>query len=317
MGRIVFLANNRIGDAVLNTATLEVVRRRYPDAALTIVASPLSANLFRGVAGLERLIVWRKGRYHSHWLGLWRDLVGTQWDLVVDMRRSGLGWFLPRKALARSVAARPGEHKVWEGLRAIGEERLTYPCLHLDAAAERHAAALTRGLGPFLVLGPTASRRAKEWRADRFADMAGHLTGDGGVLAGASVVLCGEHPQPETMTALEAVMPAERLYDLSGKADLLGVAAVFSRAKLFVGVDSGLMHMAAAAGCATLGLFGPTDERSYAPLGPQAKPVRGSRPAEAVRAADPDLSGPAPLLDDLDAQTVAAAAEAMLADRAF
>jgi ADP-heptose:LPS heptosyltransferase len=61
--------------------------------------------------------------------------------------------------------------------------------------------------------------------------------------------------------------------DLVGKLDLPEVAAVLARAAMFIGNDSGLMHLAAAAGAPTLGLFGPTPSDEYGPAGPKARAV--------------------------------------------
>lgn len=62
----------------------------------------------------------------------------------------------------------------------------------------------------------------------------------------------------------------ERAVDLVGNLSLPEVAAVLSRCVLFVGNDSGLMHLSAAAGTPTLGLFGPTRVEEYAPAGRHA-----------------------------------------------
>ena len=58
-----------------------------------------------------------------------------------------------------------------------------------------------------------------------------------------------------------------RVIDLVGKTDLLTAAAVLRRCALFIGNDTGLMHLAAAAGTPTLGLFGPSAVEQYAPWG--------------------------------------------------
>jgi ADP-heptose:LPS heptosyltransferase len=55
--------------------------------------------------------------------------------------------------------------------------------------------------------------------------------------------------------------------DLVGRLTLPEVVALLERATLFIGNDSGLMHLAAAAGTPTVGLFGPTDAATYAPTG--------------------------------------------------
>src|SRR5262249_62383936 len=61
------------------------------------------------------------------------------------------------------------------------------------------------------------------------------------------------------------------------------LAALFERATVFVGNDSGLSHLAAAVGCATLVLFGPTDPAVWAPTGARVRVVRGA----GAGAADP------------------------------
>jgi ADP-heptose:LPS heptosyltransferase len=89
--------------------------------------------------------------------------------------------------------------------------------------------------------------------------------------------------------------------DLVGKLSLAEVAAVLARADLYVGNDSGLMHIAAATGVPTLGLFGPTPASEYGPVGPRA---------EAVLADGPPATTP---MDRLEVETVAEAAARLLA----
>jgi ADP-heptose:LPS heptosyltransferase len=68
--------------------------------------------------------------------------------------------------------------------------------------------------------------------------------------------------------------------DLVGRLTLPEVSAVLARAALFIGNDSGLMHMAAAAGSPTIGLFGPTDAATYGPAGPRAVAVKARTMAD-------------------------------------
>lgn len=104
-----------------------------------------------------------------------------------------------------------------------------------------------------------------------------------------------------------------RTIDLTGKVDLLTAYACLKRASLFVGNDSGLMHIAAAAGCPTVGLFGPSDERRYGPWGDKAVAVRGPRGFDQFLAVDPDLSQAIRHMSDLPVTTVVKAAKALLA----
>src|SRR6202047_187873 len=91
---ILFVTATRIGDAVLSTGLLSYLIDRHPTAALTIAAGPIAAPLFEAVPRLERLIVVNKRRFSLHWVGLYRAIVGQQWDLVVDLRGSTLAWLL-------------------------------------------------------------------------------------------------------------------------------------------------------------------------------------------------------------------------------
>jgi len=99
-----------------------------------------------------------------------------------------------------------------------------------------------------------------------------------------------------------------------GREPLPVVYAALKRARLFIGNDSGLMHMAAAAGAPTLGLFGPSDEELYAPWGPKARALRGTRTFEEIQALDPTLSQAITHMMDLSADSVYGAAVALLDD---
>ena len=83
--------------------------------------------------------------------------------------------------------------------------------------------------------------------------------------------------------SLKDVVMRGQLIDLTGDVDLLTAYACLKRARLFIGNDSGTMHLAAAAGVPTLGLFGPSDERLYGPWGRHAASSRGPRSFEQIR----------------------------------
>ncbi|THD65495.1 glycosyltransferase family 9 protein, partial [Phenylobacterium sp.] len=78
------------------------------------------------------------------------------------------------------------------------------------------------------------------------------------------------------------------------------------------GNDSGTMHLAAAAGIPTLGLFGPSDEQLYGPWGVDARVARGPRSYEQIRAVDPGFGQALCHMMDLSVETVGDAAEDLL-----
>jgi heptosyltransferase-3 len=265
--RILFVTATRIGDAVLSTGLLSHVIARFPDARLTIAAGPAAAPLFEVVPGLERLIVLHKRRWALHWLALYARTVGRRWDLVVDLRGSALAWLL--WAGERRVTAKgdPSEHRVRQLGRLFGLEPPPNPAVWTAPRHDRAAEALAPPGAPVLAIGPAANWRGKEWRAERFAELATRLTAPAAPFAAARVaVLAAAHERAQAAALLAAVPPG-RVIDLVGKTDLLTAAAVLRRCALFIGNDTGLMHLAAAAGTPTLGLFGPSAVEQYAPWG--------------------------------------------------
>jgi ADP-heptose:LPS heptosyltransferase len=104
------------------------------------------------------------------------------------------------------------------------------------------------------------------------------------------------------------------MIDLVGRIDLLTAYACLKRARLFIGNDSGLMHLSAAAGAPTLGLFGPSDDRLYGPWGPDARALRGPRDFEAFLKVDPTLSNQVCHMLDLPIDWVSRAARRLYAE---
>ncbi|WP_448206145.1 glycosyltransferase family 9 protein [Azospirillum sp. sgz302134] len=291
--RILFITSNRLGDAVLSTGLLGHLVDSYPGARLTVACGPLPAPLFRAVPGLERLIPIPKRSFARHWLDLWRACVGTRWDLVVDLRNSAVGRLIPAKR--RFFHARAPElHKVEEIGCVLGLSPPPSPRLWIDSAAEAEAdRLLPSGAVPFLAVGPTANWPGKEWPVERFAELATRLTAPGAALAGARVAVLAAGPERERALPLLKSLGA-RAIDLTGRTDPLTAAACVRRAALYVGNDSGLMHIAAAAGTPTLGLFGPGFPETYGPWGDRARLVTSTVPRAELLArqkADPKASG--------------------------
>ena len=106
-------------------------------------------------------------------------------------------------------------------------------------------------------------------------------------------------------------VPTARLIDLVGAVDLTTAAAALGRCALFVGNDSGLMHIAAAAGAPTLGLFGPSRPENYAPWGPRGAVARASIPYEKLFPPDYDRRTTGTLMDSLSVDAVEEAATAL------
>ncbi|HTI80642.1 MAG TPA: glycosyltransferase family 9 protein [Acetobacteraceae bacterium] len=260
--RILFITSNRLGDAVLSTGLLDHLIRSHPHAAITVACGPVAEGVFARMPNRARTIVLEKRPYSRHWLPLWASTATTFWDLVVDIRGSLLAWMVPtrRRAVMR---ARPG-HKIVQLAAVLGLDAAPLPVAWTAAEDRARAAALLPPGRPIIGLGPSANWEPKVWPADRFAALFHALDRDA-----VPAVFAGPGPAERAMAApLLAALPGA--IDLVGRLTVPEVAACLARCALFVGNDSGLMHLAAAAGAPTLGLFGPTSAAEYAPAGPRA-----------------------------------------------
>jgi ADP-heptose:LPS heptosyltransferase len=307
--KILFVTATRIGDAVLSTGLLHYLVGRYPDARFTIVAGPVAAPLFEAVPTLERIIPVTKRPYSLHWLELYRAIAPIRWDLVVDLRRSALSFILPAKRRRVIDRGDLGEHRVRQLGRLFDLDPPPAPYLWSTLQHEREAANLISDGSNVLALGPTANWGAKQWRASRFAELARRLSAPGAILSGARiVVMAAAHERPQSLPILNA-FPPEQIIDLVGKIDLLTAAAALRRAALFVGNDNGLMHIAAAVGTPTLGLFGPSPPERYAPWGSHTAVAATAIPYRTlVTAPDYDYRKQETLMDSLSVDAVEEAA---------
>ncbi|MDB5417203.1 MAG: ADP-heptose--LPS-heptosyl transferase [Phenylobacterium sp.] len=314
---ILFITATRIGDAVLSSGLIKRLAEEIPQASFTIVAGPVAAPLFAEVPNLDELIIFAKARNDRHWFDLWRKVRKRRWGLVVDMRGSGIARFLSAKR--RAVYHRPPGppiHKVLEAARVLRiEDDPAPPHIFTSPAIEAYADELTAGTGPILALAPAAHWVGKTWPLERFSQVAIRLlrNHDASLENGRLMVL-GGRAEANLGRDLKEVVQRGRLIDLAGKVDLLTAYACLKRARLFIGNDSGTMHLAAAAGIPTLGLFGPSDERHYGPWGDNARSVRGTKTFEQIQQIDPRLNQAMCHMMDLGVEPVLRAAEQLLAD---
>ncbi|MDQ2860121.1 MAG: glycosyltransferase family 9 protein, partial [Pseudomonadota bacterium] len=206
-------------------------------------------------------------------------------------------------------------HKVIEAARLLKlEDTPPAPYLFTSPEIDARAEALTAGAGPILAIAPAANWIGKTWPAERFALVARSLLGADGPLVGGRLMVLGGPDDRGAAAPVMAAVPRSRCIDLVGRENLLVCFAALKRARLFIGADSGLMHLAAAAGAPTLALFGPSDETLYAPWGPLARTVRGARSFADFQRIDPTLSQAMCHMMELSTTAVLAAARALIVE---
>ncbi|HMM74527.1 MAG TPA: glycosyltransferase family 9 protein [Gammaproteobacteria bacterium] len=299
MSRLLFITLSNIGDLVMSTPALCALHAAYPDAAIDVVADPRSSELLSRCPFLGRLEHRVKRDGAAGMLALVRRLRRERYEAIVDLRTDFLPWLLcGRRRSARWQARGYGPHAV-EQHYAVARRVLPAPQtisetrVWLGDGDLAQAAALLADLpGPRrLVLAPGANWPGKRWPAAAYAALAHELRAEFDAL-----ILLGNAADAAALAGrLDAIeLP---ILDLMGRTSLLEAAAVMRQATLFVGNDSGLGHLASAAGLPSVTVFGPGRPERYRPWGARAKVVMA-----------PDLD-----LSKLTAASVAQEVRALLA----
>lgn len=194
----------------------------------------------------------------------------------------------------------PLPHYVVDGRSA---ERVA--ALRVALAAGRPLAVLHPGGGQ----NPGTTLVAKRWPPERYAALATRLI----ARASATVLIIGaESDRPATAAVVAGLGPSAAWHDLTGQLTLPEIAALCAQADLYVGNDSGPLHLAAAVGAPTLGLFGPTPPARYAPRGPRAVALRAPLDCRRCWRGSPFPQCAGRCMAALDVETVWAAAERLL-----
>ena len=275
--QVLFVTSNRIGDCVISSGVIREISRQVPGAEITVACGRPPAPFFRSAPGVVRTIILDKKKMSGHWFDLWKQVVGTRWDLVIDIRGSALGYLIPAKRrVIYNRSWETGLRKVEMVSRLMGSPAPLDPEIFLDDRARAEAAAvidpqLAGGAGPgrIIALAPIAHQPGKSWPADHWGALVEKLKAEPRFDGWRFMPVGGPGDRPPATPALEAAGP--RAIDFVGTGDILASAAAIDRADLFVGNDSGLMHVSAALGRPTLGLFGPTEWWLYGPWGPRTR----------------------------------------------
>lgn len=276
--RILFITSTRIGDAVLSTGLLDYLIRTHPDAKFTIACGPVAAPLFEATPQVEKVIVMKKKKRSMHWIDLWKECGLTWWHRVIDLRNGPITYLFPTLRGTHLLKDEKKLHRVELFSNLMKIDPPQGPVLWTNEAHEAEADKLLPVDEKILAIGPTANWRGKTWRAENFLELALRLTAEDGILPGAKVALFGHISEREQAEELIKNLPEDQKIDLIGEYSLPVVYACLKRCQFYVGNDSGLMHMACAAQIPTLGLFGPTQEKLYAPWGENCATARTAVP---------------------------------------
>ena len=270
--RILVVALRRLGDVLLTTPLIRSLRRAWPDAAIEVLVFADTAGILDGNPDIDRVItmparptlrqslacaVGLLKRYHLAVSTQSGDRP-TAFALLAGWTHVGPTWpgnRIKRLLLGRSVAAGGGVHRLEEMLRiadALGIARAAEVVLPVGPLAQANA--VTQ---PYAVIHASPMFGYKQWTTVGWRALAQALAG-----RGLTVVATGGPADRGYLDELWRDLPVRRL---DARLSWPEIATLLARARVYVGPDTSVTHLAAASGCPTVALFGPTDPRLWGP----------------------------------------------------
>jgi ADP-heptose:LPS heptosyltransferase len=284
--KICIIHLNQIGDLIFSLPFLKSIRDRFPGASIHSVVRPYLEGLLRDSPLVDRIIL-RHETIRSKF-ALIKELRHEQYDLFISLTRSQEGLVL---ACLSGAHVRAGfAHFPWDlcldvkeiiqGHNSWFNNANLLNRLGISVSRNSYVGLLSvndpkpvPGLPErYAVVSPGASRRRliKAWNEEKFALLVRRLYGEFNLPS----VLVGGQDTRECTAAIADSAGDARIFDLAGKIGLRELYGVLARADLFVGIDSGVMHMASALDIPVIALFGPTDEAYVGPQNGKSTVVR-------------------------------------------
>jgi heptosyltransferase-2 len=283
---------NWIGDGIMCLPAIRAFRKHFPHERLTVLAKRYLADIFLNIPEIDEIMPipdrWTAGSYissvrqlkarrydrgilftNSFSSALLFRLAGIRSNTGYD--RDGRGWLLSDKI---TCAANPEHHQYYylnliEHLAGEMNSRAFPADLAVTGAEKDDADQRLAGLGirtgqPLLAVSPGAAYgSAKAWLPERFRLV---IAGWQQAHPDCAILLLGGPAEKEGIAAWMG-RSNRPVFNLVGSLTLRQSIAILSRCQLFIGNDSGLMHIAAALAVPLVAIFGPTEPGKTSPLG--------------------------------------------------
>ena len=296
--KILLLQLKRIGDLILTTPAIAALRKHNPDAHITLAVSNECAELLPAISNVDHVLIARRNLRD---FAMVSSVAGKRFDYCIDFTRNDRSAFLTLLSGARKRVA---SYRVREqsktrarvytdlvGVRVRDMHTIDYnlalleplniraasspPKLDLPQTTREKADRLRRDwkiTRPYVILHPGSARREKMWSPQRWAEVIRHF---GENHESALVLTSGPSVDEQTHITEITKRTRQKFVNLSGKTDLLTLAALIGDAQLLMTVDSAPVHFAASTHTPQVILFGPTNPFHWRPTDSPALILHG------------------------------------------
>ncbi len=336
--RVLVVLPNWFGETLFATPFIHALRQGLPEADLMTLGLPQCRSMLLHNPDVHEILDYNERAGPAGWMEVWktaRRLKRFRFDAAVILRKSF------SRTLALAIAGIPRrigfDHPKtrWlltdrvPGPQAAVHKAATYLALlspfdftaelspYIYVVSDEERLKIRRWLvqeglrleSPLVILHPGANWEHKRWRPERFAMLGDHLA----ETYGAQIGITGSLEDRElVLSVAQNMRTAARVW--AGAMTLRQLGACLEQARLFVSNDTGVLHLAAAVGCRTVGVYGPTSPALTGPLGSEDRVsvVHGKKSCPKIPCYAPKWP-PHPGMDAVDVEVVAKAISELFA----
>ena len=279
MKKILIISSNRLGDCILSSGVVEYYKKFYKESEITYVCGIVPSDLFKSCDNIKNVIPLKKKKFSIHWLYLWLKVFLNYWDCVVDLRGTIISFFLitKKRVFYSGINKNKELHKVVSTSQIIGNKILE-PYMKISEKSlltkkNIYFVRQAKKKSNLIAIAPSANWNGKKWPQERFTELIKKLINSNN-FKNPKFLLFGSLNEIDDAKNISINFSNNELINFSGSLKLSEIFLIFKYCDLFIGNDSGLMHLAASADIPTVGLFGPSDIKQYHPWGKQTLAIR-------------------------------------------
>ena len=260
--KILVISSNLIGDTILSTGVIQFFLNKYINSKFTFVIGPTASQLYDHFPNLEKRIIVQKKKYNLHWFKIVKNCFFTNWDIIIDFRSSMISYVLFHKK--KFIFKKNNVSHHLDQLTNFFEFDCSNLMIHTSDEEVKEVEKTISKQFKNVVICPGGNWKPKLWDVKNFIKLMQNIKQD---YSNVKFIIAGSLIEKKYyFQDIVNEINKNDIIDLMG-ASLTLTSAYMKKSDLFIGNDSGLMHLSAASNLATIGLFGPTNDKIYAPKG--------------------------------------------------
>ena len=256
--KILIISSNLIGDTILSTGVINYFMKKYQQAKFTFIIGPTAGQIYQNFPNLDKIISIKKQKFNYHWFKIYRNCCKTKWDIIIDLRSSFLSFFLSHKKKFIFKKDKNLHHldQFKKFFKINNSELIIY---NNKFELDKVEAKLDKNR-KYVIIFPGGNWKPKIWPSEYYNMLIRLLYKN---YRNINFIFVGSLAEEKKyLDKISKYIPKDKFINLMGET-LTQTSSYMKKSHLFIGNDSGLMHLSVASNLKTVCLFGPTDDRIY------------------------------------------------------